>query len=153
MNVRLADPSEHPEIESVVIESFEPVSWYKKQEARLGLLNGKDWKTRWHKRMQDIFANEMVLVGESEGRIAAISANTLDAETALAFVDVLAVRQQFQGRGFGRAMLRGTMEYMRGLGAQYINLDCLTDNEKGNSLYQAEGFEEVARQIRWFRKL
>lgn len=153
MNVRLAELSEHSKIESMVIESFEPISWYKKLEERIGPLNGKGWRARWNKRMRDIFAGQTVLMGEAEGEIAAVSCNTLDEEFALAFVDVLAVRSRFQGRGYGRDMLRGTMDYMRGLGARYINLDCLTDNDKGNALYRAEGFEEVARQIRWFRKL
>jgi hypothetical protein len=34
-----------------------------------------------------------------------------------------------------------------------VNLDCLTDNAAGNALYASEGFEEVARHVRWFRKL
>ena len=76
-----------------------------------------------------------------------------DKHATVAFVDVLAVQSQFQGRGYGREMLRATMDYFRGRGAKYINLDCLTDNDKGNSLYRAEGFEEVARHIRWFRNL
>ena len=45
------------------------------------------------------------------------------------------------------------MGHMKSLGAQYVNLDCLTDNDSGNALYRSEGFEEVARQIRWFRKI
>jgi len=153
LKVRPAETSEHPLIESMVIESFEPITWHKKLDARIGPLNGKDWRARWHKRMRDIFANEIVLVGEAEGEIAAMSSNTFDEESAVSFVDVLAVRNQFQGRGYGRDMLRATMDYFRERGAKYINLDCLTDNDKGNSLYRAEGFEEVARQIRWFRKL
>ena len=50
-------------------------------------------------------------------------------------------------------MLRGTIRHMNELGAKYVSLDCLTDNDTANALYRAEGFEEVARQIRWFRKI
>jgi len=50
-------------------------------------------------------------------------------------------------------MLRGMIQHMKNLGAQYVNLDCLTDNDKANALYRAEGFEEIARQVRWFRKI
>ena len=42
---------------------------------------------------------------------------------------------------------------MKNLGAQYVYLDCLTDNDTANALYRAAGFAEVARQIRWFRKI
>ena len=50
-------------------------------------------------------------------------------------------------------MLRGVIEHLKGVGIQYVHLDCLTDNEAGNALYESEGFEEVARHIRWFRKI
>jgi ribosomal protein S18 acetylase RimI-like enzyme len=50
-------------------------------------------------------------------------------------------------------MLHGMMDHMKNLGALYVNLDCLTDNDTANALYQAEGFEEVARHIRWFRAI
>jgi hypothetical protein len=42
---------------------------------------------------------------------------------------------------------------LKSLGCKYVNLDCLTDNDAGNALYDSEGFEEVARHIRWFKKL
>jgi ribosomal protein S18 acetylase RimI-like enzyme len=50
-------------------------------------------------------------------------------------------------------MLREMMQYMKTLGGRYVYLDCLTDNDTGNTLYRAEGFEEVARQVRWFRRI
>ena len=49
----------------MVIESFEPITWYKKLEDRIGPLNGQDWRTRWHTRMQRVFETEIVLVGEA----------------------------------------------------------------------------------------
>jgi len=45
------------------------------------------------------------------------------------------------------------MQYTKGVGARYVYLDCLTDNDTANVLYRAEGSREVARQIRWFRKI
>jgi ribosomal protein S18 acetylase RimI-like enzyme len=50
-------------------------------------------------------------------------------------------------------MLRATMGHLRERGASYVHLDCLTGNDNGNALYESEGFEEVARHIRWFRKI
>ena len=88
----------------------------------------------------------------AEGVVAFASA-ALEAETRLAYIDLLAVDRRFQGRGYGREMLRETLAYLKERGAEQANLDCLTDNEAGNSLYRSEGFEEVARHIRWFVKL
>ena len=36
------------------------------------------------------------------------------------------------------------------MGAAYVNLECLQDNDVGNSLSRSMGFVEVARSIRWF---
>ena len=137
----------------MVIESFEPITWFKKLDARIGPLNGRDWRTRWQARMRHVFETEVILVGENAGEIVAMSSGTLDRDHALAYIDLLAVHKRFQRHGYGREMLRGMMQHMKQLGAQYVHLDCLTDNDKANALYRAEGFEEVACHIRWFRRL
>ena len=152
LEIRLATPGEYPRIEELVIESFAPITFWRKQDDRIGPLNGRDWRMRWRGRMRDVFAKEMVLIAKDE-EIVAMSSGVLDGENALAYIDLLAVGQRFQGRGYGREMLRGMMRHMKELGALYVNLDCLTDNDTANALYRAEGFEEVARQIRWFRKI
>ena len=66
---RPANPSEYPKIETMVIESFEPISWIKRLEDRMGPLNGRDWRTRFKDRMRHVFATEIVLVGETGGEI------------------------------------------------------------------------------------
>jgi ribosomal protein S18 acetylase RimI-like enzyme len=50
-------------------------------------------------------------------------------------------------------MLQGALAHLKRLGGQFAQLDCLTTNLAGNALYRSEGFEEVARQIRWFKRL
>ena len=153
LQFRLAQTAEHPRIAEMVISSFEPITWAKKLDAQIGPLNGQDWRQRWQSRMRHVFETEIILVGETAGEIVAMSAGALDQEAALAFIDLLAVDHRFHRRGYGREMLRGMMRHMKESGAQYVHLDCLTDNDNANALYRAEGFQEVARQIRWFRKL
>jgi ribosomal protein S18 acetylase RimI-like enzyme len=153
LTCRLAAAAEYPRIEEMIIESFEPITWAKKLDARTGPLNGRDWRTRWHSRMQHIFATQIILAGETEGEIVAASTGTLDRDCALGYIDLLGVDRRFQGHGYGRDMLRGMIAYMKELGALYVNLDCLSDNDTANALYRAEGFEDIARQIRWFRRI
>jgi ribosomal protein S18 acetylase RimI-like enzyme len=150
---RLATPAEFPQLEKMVIDSFEPITWFKKLDARVGPLNGRDWRTRWQERMRHIFESEIILLGQANGELAAMSSGTLDLPNGLAYIDLLAVDQRFRRLGYGREMLRGMMDHMKGLGARYVHLDCLTDNGTANALYQAEGFQEVARHIRWFREI
>jgi ribosomal protein S18 acetylase RimI-like enzyme len=153
LDFRPAEEPEYQKIEDMVIESFEPITWFKRLDDRIGPLNGRDWRMRWKDRLRHVFETEIVLVGETSGEIAAMSSGTLDCNAALAYIDLLAVDRRFRGRGYGRQMLRGMMQHMKALGGQYVYLDCLTDNDTANALYRAEGFEEVARQVRWFRKI
>jgi ribosomal protein S18 acetylase RimI-like enzyme len=151
--IRPAATADYDHIEKLVIDSFEPITWQKKLDRRLGPLNGCDWRERWTARLQNIFRTQEVLVGEADGRLAAMASGTVDRAAALGFIDVLAVGKDFQGRGFGREMLRGMIEHLKKAGCSYVHLDCLTNNDAGNALYESEGFEEVARHIRWFKKI
>jgi len=151
--IRPATAADHEALETMVIDSFEPITWQKKLDAQFGPLNGCDWRERWRLRLRRIFATQEVLVGEADGQLAAMAAATVDRNAALGFIDVLAVSRDFQGRSLGREMLRGMIEHLKGLGCGFVHLDCLTNNDTGNALYQSEGFEEVARHIRWFKKI
>jgi len=153
LSTRLATPADHAALELLVIDSFEPITWQKKLDARIGPLNSCDWRARWQARLQRIFATQIVLVSESGGQLAAMASGTIDRAAALGFIDVLCVSRAFQGLGLGREMLRAMLDHLRDAGCQYVNLDCLTDNDAANALYASEGFEEVARHIRWFRKI
>jgi ribosomal protein S18 acetylase RimI-like enzyme len=137
----------------MVIDSFGPITWFKKLDDEYGPLNGMDWRARWRKRMQRVFESQIMLVGEVDGRVLAFASGTYDPDARLAYVDLLSVQPGEQGRGYGREMLRGMLGHFRTLGAQHVHLECLADNEAGNRLYRSEGFVEVARSVRWFRAL
>jgi ribosomal protein S18 acetylase RimI-like enzyme len=151
--VRPATAADYPALYTLVIDAFEPITWQKGVDAAFGPLNGLDWRTRWTLRLENIFKTQIVLVGEEHEVPAAMATAALDRPAALGFIDVLAVGTAFQGRGYGRDMLRGMLDQLRQLGMQHVQLDCLTTNVAGNALYEGEGFVEVARHIRWFRKL
>src|SRR5262249_3573299 len=149
LQIREASATDYDDVERMVLESFGPITWARTLDQRFGPLNGLDWRARWTLRLQKIFAEQIVLVGEADGVLVAMASGTIEKPTALAYVDLLAVAPGCQRQGYGRAMLNGAIYHMRTLGAQYIHLDCLTNNDHANALYEAEGFEEVARQIRW----
>lgn len=137
----------------MILASFESVTWARGLDQRFGPLNGLDWRARWRSRIEKIFATQIILVGEADGKVAAAATATIDPSSALAYIDILAIAPSLQRMGYGREMLRAAMQHLRSLGAQYVNLDCLSTNEKGNALYASEGFEEVATHIRWFRRI
>lgn len=150
LTFRLALPAEYDKLEKLTIDSFEPITWMKKADERFGPLNGKDWRERWQMRFAHIFATQTVLVGEAGGEVVALATGTADAVTRLGFIDLLCVFGGHQGQGYGRTMLRAMLAHLKEQGCVHAHLECLADNAVGNSLYAAEGFEEVARSIRWF---
>jgi ribosomal protein S18 acetylase RimI-like enzyme len=150
---RLAAPPDYESLEKLTLESFEPITWLRKIDERFGPLNGHDWRARWRIRFRHAFETQRVLVGEADGCIVAFASGTLDMESRLGFIDLLAVDQRFQGRGYGREMLRGMLEYFKSEGARHAHLECLTDNDVGNALYRSEGFEDLAHSVHWFVRI
>jgi ribosomal protein S18 acetylase RimI-like enzyme len=153
MQIRTANEGDHTDIEKVVVESFEPITWARTVEEKHGLLNGLDWRMRWKLRLHKIFAEQFLLVGIVDAHVVSISSSTIDREAALWYIDLLAVARNHRGRGYGREMLRATIRHAQKAGAQYVHLTCMVTNENANELYRSEGFEEVAREIRWFRRI
>jgi len=153
LHFRLAEPADHDDLERMAIESFEPITFFKKVDDRFGPLNGVNWRERWQNKLRKAFRNETVLVGTTEGQLVAMAVGTIQEEMRLAFLDILAVGQEYQGHGCGRQMLRAFKAHAKQQGAGHIYLDCLVSNENANCLYQTEGFEEMTRSIYWYAKL
>jgi ribosomal protein S18 acetylase RimI-like enzyme len=153
MTFRLARADEESLLRELILTSFEPITWYKKLEAQVGPFNGLDWRARWQLRLDKIFATQIILVGEVEGQVVACATGSLDEAAKFGYVDLLAVAEGSQGKGYGREMLRGMLDHFRSLGMEQAHLECLIDNERGNALYASEGWEIVASHYHWFRKL
>ncbi|MCC6539273.1 MAG: GNAT family N-acetyltransferase [Bryobacterales bacterium] len=154
MRFRLATSADFPALEAMIIASFEPISWFQAIDAQFGTLNGHDWHARWQQRLAKLFAEEIILIGETdEGEMAAAALGTYDAKQCLGFVDLLAVSTAHQGQGLGREMLRAMLDHFRKLGARHAHLDCLTSNERGMKLYESEGWTPVATSMKWFTAL
>lgn len=150
---RPATEADHALLRPLIIDSFEPITWFKKLDGEFGPLNGLDWRARWEARLDRIFASQLILVGEASGVIVAAATGTVDTAAKLGFVDLLAVHSDHQHKGYGRAMLRGMLDYFRQLGMQHAHLECLTDNARGNALYGSEGWQVVSSSHHWFTKL
>ena len=153
LQFRPAEPAEHDQLKQMIIETFEPITWSKTADEQFGLMNGLDWRARWELRLKKVFETQIILVGESSGKVVACATGTYDKSTAMGFIDILAVPSEQQGKGLGREMLCGMTQHFKEMGAAFIHLDCLTTNEVGNRLYQSEGFQKGMRSIRWLKKI
>lgn len=153
LTFREPEAADHDAIVAMVVSSFAPITWYRKLDARLGPLNGRAWDQRFEDRMRDALAGQYAVIGERDGRLASYASGKYDDRSRSAFLDLLAVAPGEQGGGLGRETLREFEKRMAEKGALYIHLECLTNNEPGNRLYESEGFFETARHIHWFKKI
>ena len=120
LHLRLATENDHALLEKLVIDSFEPITWQKALDATVGPLNGCDWRQRWTNRLRKVFATQIVLVGESEGRLAAMASATIDRD--------LRGRSTAQGRFTGQ---RIQLDWLLGKPLRLEQIDLDAD---GNSL-------------------
>ena len=67
LQFRLAQPSEYPQLEKLVIDAFEPITYFKRLDEKYGPLGGKDWRQRWQLRMKKVFETQQILLAELEG--------------------------------------------------------------------------------------
>ena len=153
MNFRVALPADHALLRSMIVDTFEPVSWMKPADAKFGPFNGLDWRERFGRRLDPLLERGIVLVGEDAGSLQAVALGSYDAASGLGVVDFLAVDPACQGSGHGRAMLNAMLGHLTALGATTATLECLIGNAPALALYRSEGWTEVATSIRFFRRL
>jgi ribosomal-protein-alanine N-acetyltransferase len=67
-----------------------------------------------------------------------------------AHVTNIAVRADHRGKGIGRRLTRGLMQYAANLGVQYMTLEVRKSNAIAQSLYRSVGFEYVGVRKRYY---
>ena len=58
-----------------------------------------------------------------------------------------------RGQGLGRRLIEHALEYFRSERLEYAVIETLEQNDVGRHLYPDCGFEEVARQVHFARRL
>ncbi|MCX7886365.1 MAG: GNAT family N-acetyltransferase [Verrucomicrobiae bacterium] len=155
MHIRPYQPGDREALKEITTRTFRDVSIDGNIEKLFGLLNGTDWA--WRKRRQidaDCDAQpDGILVAEEDGRIVGYITTRLDHETKLGWIPNLAVEPEYQGRGIGRRLIEAALEMFRQRGMTHAKIETLEQNPVGQTLYPKCGFQEVARQIHYVRKL
>jgi ribosomal protein S18 acetylase RimI-like enzyme len=85
------------------------------------------------------------LVSRSEGRVVGFSIVGIAHSTA--YLQRIAVDPQHGGRGFGRSMLRATIDWARRRSARTILLNTQLDNHGAARLYASERFESLPQHL------
>jgi len=151
--IRPAHSADLPRLIEVSLASFGPITWQRTVDDRFGPLKGHDWKDRWRRRVEKAFQEQTILVLEQDGKFLGYACGTVDAAIGLGHIDILAVDPSAQGRGHGRRLLHAIEEHFLAHGATHLTLESLVDNEPANSLYRAEGYQQLAQHFNWVKKI
>ena len=159
MTIRPFRESDRAPLKAITADVFGPASVDYHVERRFGLIQGRDW--RWRKLRHiddDVRANAGgVFVFEDRaapgGAVLGYVTVVLDRQAGIGRIVNLAVAAHAQGRGVGRALVEHALEYMRAEGMLVARVETLEGNTVGQYLYPALGFEEVIRQIYYAARL
>lgn len=159
MNIRIrpAREADIPALRLLTVESFGGVNIEEGIERKLGVLNGKDWKWRKARHIDADFAasptGNFVAEAETDGRVLGYITTVIDREAGRGRIPNLAVDAAARGQGLGRRLIEHALAYFRSEGLAYAVIETLEQNEVGRHLYPDCGFEEVARQVHFARRL
>jgi len=136
----------------ITVEAFEPVSIDRNMEEQTGgPINGRDWRWRKAKHIEDDARREPegIFVAEQDGGIVGYITTWHDREAGVGNIPNLAVTAECRGQGVGRQLIEHALDHFRKLGLAYARIETLEQNPVGQSLYPSLGFREIARQIHY----
>jgi ribosomal protein S18 acetylase RimI-like enzyme len=138
-------------MKAITVEAFDGVSIDRNIEEQAGPINGRDWKWRKAKHIDDDVAREPAgaFVAELGGEVVGYITTWHDTDSGIGNIPNLAVDRDQRGHGIGRKLIEHALAHFRQLGLRYARIETLAQNPVGQNLYPSLGFREVARQIHY----
>lgn len=62
----------------------------------------------------------------------------------------VAINPSFQGNGYGKILMRNTLDYQKSLGIDRVFLEVRVSNERAIRLYKGMGFEELTIRKKYY---
>ena len=154
--IRQFNPDDLPAIKTITVEGFMGVSLDHAVEDKLGgELGGHDWRWRKARHIDDdaVVNPDGIFVAELDGEVVGYITTVLDREAGRGRIPNLAVSVTVRRQGIGRALIEYALDYFRAEGMAYAVIETMSSNPIGQTLYPDCGFEEVARQVHYARRL
>lgn len=154
-SIRLFRSGDLEALRTLVVASFEGVTLEQNVGNALGVLHGHDWRWRKGRHVDEdaALAPDGIFVAESGGELVGAITTRSDRDTGRGRIVNLAVDPRFRGCGLGRALIGRALDHFRALGLEYAVIETMAQNAIGQRLYPACGFQEVARQVHYARRL
>lgn len=155
VSIREFQPDDLEAIKQLTIDAFAGVTLEENIEQALGILNGHGW--RWRKARhidQDVAANPRgIFVAIQDDQVVGYITTRIDHEAGQGRIPNLAIAQHVRNQGLGRQLIEHALAWFRERELQYAVIETMAQNSIGQHLYQACGFQEVARQIHFAQRL
>jgi ribosomal protein S18 acetylase RimI-like enzyme len=153
--IRPYQPADLVVIKELTVSAFDGVTLEQNVEQVLGVLNGHDWQWRKARHVEDdVSANAAGLfVAEQAGTVVGYISTVIDRAAGRGRIPNLAVAAELRGQGLGRQLIEHALAYFRVEGLAYATIETMAQNAIGQHLYTACGFQEVARQVHFARRL
>ena len=136
---------------------FEGVSIDRNLDQHFGEFAPRDWKWRKDQHLIDDTTpphDHGVFVYEIDASdIAGYITCRLDDSSRIGRIPNLAVLPEHQGQGIGKALMNHAFDYFKSKGMALAKIETLEQNPIGQSFYPNMGFEEIARQIHYAKRL
>ncbi|MDZ4853054.1 MAG: GNAT family N-acetyltransferase [Pirellulaceae bacterium] len=155
MLIRAYQPSDFERIVSITLEGFDGIAIDQLVEKHLGLLDGRDWRYRKAKQIEEdcAAAPTGVFVAEIGGSVEGYITTRIDRDIGKGRIPNLAVAADSHGRGIGRQLIEHALEYFRREDLSFVMIETMANNAVGQHLYPACGFIELGRQIHYAIRL
>ena len=142
-------------LKEITVEAFDGIAIDQVIERREGLLRGEDWRARKVRHIDtDVYRETgAVYVAEIEGAVVGYVTTWTDETSGIGHIPNIAVRVAFQGMGIGRRLIDHALDGFRAAGITHARIETLETNAVGYGLYTSMGFEELARQVHFLKKL
>ena len=142
-------------LKEITVEAFDGIAIDQVIERREGLLRGEDWRGRKARHIDVDVSRETaaIFVAEVDGAVVGYVTSWRDDASGIGHIPNLAVRVAFQGMGIGRRLIDHALDAFRAAGMTHAKIEALEANAVGYGLYTSMGFEELARQVHFLKKL
>ena len=154
--IRKYRPQDLEKLKEITAICFEGVSIDRNIEKKFGPIGEHDW--RWRK-LRHIDADvegqnaEGVFVYEVDGQVVGYITARVDRGSKIGWIPNLAVIPEHREEGLGKLLMQTALDYLRDQGMECAKIETLAQNPIGSHFYPSVGFEEVARQIRYVKRL
>ena len=155
MIIRRYEETDRESVKAITTICFEGVSIDYGIEVKYGPIDGKDWRWRKVRHIDDdITANaEGIFVAVENSEVIGYVTSRVDHDSKIGWIPNLAVLPAYQQCGLGKALIETALTYMAEAGMLYARIETLAHNTVGQHFYPSIGFEEVARQIHYIMPL